>query len=385
MKTVVEPSAFPEDCKALLDSSKRFWDRLSEAKQAIPAPPGGWYPFDSMTALPVISELIGPAYQEIRKSIQDQLVLDIGCADGDLSLLFASWGFSVDALDSARNNFNRLQGAALLSSHLNLPVDVHDLDLDSRFEFPRSKYGLALFLGTLYHLRNPYYLLEHLAFQTSWCILSTRVAQQTPRVKAAIDSEPIAYLADGREINNDSTNYWIFSGAGLLRIVQRTRWAVRSIKRIGCLQSSDPIDPAADERMFLLLQSRVFYPELAVSKETGWYSPEPEPWSWTMKSFSMTVVLPLEKRFSGFELPLFVPAELVFTGSLQVTCRIGNERVGRLVVERPGQATFQGMLPPSALHEPILRLQFEVISNYDGDGRELGVCIPDPIALELSY
>jgi hypothetical protein len=94
-----------------------------------------------------------------------------------------------------------------------------------------------------------------------------------------------------------------------------------------------------------------------------------------MKIFSMIVVLPLEKHFSGFELPLFVPAELVFKGGLQVTCSIGSERVGVLIVEQPGDAIFQGTLPPFALHEPILRLKFEVISHYSGDGRELGVCI----------
>jgi hypothetical protein len=37
-----------------------------------------------------------------------------------------------------------------------------------------------------------------------------------------IEDERLAYLFDEREANGDLTNFWIFSPAGLKRIVERT-------------------------------------------------------------------------------------------------------------------------------------------------------------------
>jgi hypothetical protein len=102
-----------------------------------------------------------------------------------------------------------MQGVARLNQLLGYSVAIHDLDLDRDFQLPRDAYGLTLFLGTLYHLKNPYAVLERLAFQTRWCILSSRIAQVTPSGRARVENEPIACLADGREIANDATNFWI--------------------------------------------------------------------------------------------------------------------------------------------------------------------------------
>ena len=69
-------------------------------------------------------------------------------------------------------------------------------------------------MGTLYHLRNPFYALEELSHRADWAIVSTKIAQVTPK-KLPIDEEPLAYLLDSREANNDTTNYWILSATAL--------------------------------------------------------------------------------------------------------------------------------------------------------------------------
>jgi tRNA (mo5U34)-methyltransferase len=89
-------------------------------------------------------------------------VLDIGAADGALSFFLESLGYRVEAWDHSGTNMNRMQGLRSLAQVLGSQVHIQDVDLDGRFEITR-RYGAALFLGTLYHLKNPFYALETLA------------------------------------------------------------------------------------------------------------------------------------------------------------------------------------------------------------------------------
>lgn len=202
----------PLDIAQFVERAQRFWAEIRMLKLSRAEPGFGWYPYESLSAVPTIAELIAPFFDELRPCIVSDAVADIGCGDGDLSFLFARLGCEVDAIDFAANNFNRMRGVESLRRMLGLRVQIYDVDLDAHPHFARECYGLALFLGTLYHLKNPYYLLETLAYKTRWCLLSTRVARFTPRTRAAMDGEPLAYLADGREIANDSTNLDLFSG-----------------------------------------------------------------------------------------------------------------------------------------------------------------------------
>ncbi len=303
---------------------------------------------------------------------------DIGCGDGDFAMLFAHWGAAVDAVDYAETNFNRMQGAEVLRGLLGARAGLASVDLDERFELPREVYGLALFLGTLYHLKNPYGVLERLAYRAHWCVLSTRVAQVTPKAGARIGSEPVAYLADGREIEGDATNYWILSPAGLLRILQRTRWAIAGVVRAGCRTDSNPVCPDADERMFVLAKSRVFYPALAVRLLDGWHAAEGD-FRWTAGHFSIELVLPLERPVKEFAMQAHFPEAVLARGlPVRLLCRIGGELVGCAERRTAGAFEFRGALPPAALHEPVLRLDFAVESSFSaspGDARELGVCV----------
>ena len=108
-----------------------------------------------------------------------------------------------------------------------------DHDVDAGWPMNGRTVGLAVCLGVLYHLKNPYLVLEALARHSRYCLLSTRVAQVTVS-GAGIEREPVAYLLDPREANNDPTNYWIFSDAGLRRILDRTGWDILDFATTGC-------------------------------------------------------------------------------------------------------------------------------------------------------
>lgn len=65
----------------------------------------------------------------------------------------------------------------------------------------------------------------------------------------------MAYLLGPDECDNDSTNYWIFSRAGLQRLVERAGWEVLDSISYGDRQNSNPRDVDRDERTWLLLES----------------------------------------------------------------------------------------------------------------------------------
>jgi tRNA (mo5U34)-methyltransferase len=366
----------PNDAAEFLTRGLQFWADIRAAKRDAAIRDPGWYPYESLSALPSITDLIRPYFDEITNCIIASPVIDLGCADGDIAMLFASLGADVDAIDFARNNFNSMSGVEQLSRTLGLRVHIYDLDLDFA-QLPRERYGLAIFLGTLYHLKNPYGALETLAFKAAWCILSTRIAQTTRKGRTRIESEPLVYLADGREIANDATNYWIFSFPALLRILQRTRWAIAGFRRVGCQYNSNPVDNDADERVFLLLKSRVFFPRLHVRPLDGWYYVEDDSFCWTARRFSLEVILPLEKPAAGFVFSATLPDDASNARAITIDCRIGGELLKSSTYNLPGAIEICVKLPPFAAHEPILILNFatDYAFSAPGDARELGVCV----------
>ena len=92
-------------------------------------------------------------------------VLDFGCADGDLAFFLESLGLKVLTFDHVRTNHNGMMGVRALKQALNSNVEIHELDLDNNFEIPEGRFGLALVLGILYHLKNPFYVLETISKQ----------------------------------------------------------------------------------------------------------------------------------------------------------------------------------------------------------------------------
>ncbi len=180
-------------------------------------------------------------------------VADIGAADGDLAFFLADQGLSVDVIDNEATNFNRFQGVRILKDALNSSVNVRSLDLDAQIALPSKKYDVIFLLGTLYHLKNPFFVLEKLGQLTRYCFASTRIARQAPDGHL-LSPYPVAYLLGPHECNDDHTNYWIFTNEGLKRLFDRTGWRVLSQINIGATTNSTPADPDRDERAYVFLR-----------------------------------------------------------------------------------------------------------------------------------
>jgi len=243
------------DISSLLRESTAFSAKLSKVKKDNPIE-GGWYGYDIMSNLVHLDRLLSGENRSIFDRLTNKAVADIGCADGDLGFFLESLGFEIDFLDWPATNWNGLRGVRRLVELLDSRAQVHAVNLDEYFALPRKQYELVLFLGILYHLKNPFYVLEQLAKSAKYCFVSTRVFRAAP---SGEDLSPInvAYLlaADESE-NGDATNYWIMTAPCLRRLFHRAGWDVLDFMTVGEQRASDPHSIAKDERAFALLRSR---------------------------------------------------------------------------------------------------------------------------------
>jgi tRNA (mo5U34)-methyltransferase len=233
----------------LVRDGLNFRRRFELAKENSGATDFAWYPYDSFANLFPIERLRRESGLSVAEMAGGEAILDLGTADGAL----AFFGYTVHACDHAATNINRLMGARSLAAALNSRVEIDDVDLDGGWA-PRQQYGLALFLGTLYHLKNPFGVLERLSRHAHYCFLSTRVANWNPDHTVELGRMPGAYLLGPHECNGDATNYWVFSPPGLERLAERCGWKVLASLSTGA-QDSDPATNEGDQRQFLLLQS----------------------------------------------------------------------------------------------------------------------------------
>jgi hypothetical protein len=220
-------------------------------------PKSFWYPYSTLHNVALLEKLSAAAglnLLELCRGTRGK-VADIGAADGDLAFFLEKQGLAVDAIDNEYTNFNGLEGARTLKEALRSSIAIRSVDLDSQFSLAGQKYDAVFFLGTLYHLKNPFFLLESLARITKHCFVSTRIAKQTADGQS-LSAYPVAYLLGPQECNNDDTNFWIFSEHGLKRLIDRTGWKLLSYVTIGDTLSSTPADPDHDERAFCLLEKR---------------------------------------------------------------------------------------------------------------------------------
>ncbi len=270
----------------LIQYALSFEQELLEVKRE--AAPAGfdWYPHDSFGTFNALNELLTGRERFARTLIGKEPVLDLGCADGALSFVLESLGAKVHAVDNPPTNFNGMRGVKALKKALRSSVRLHSLDLDSHFTLPNGRYGLTLFLGILYHLKNPFGVLELLAARTRYCLLSTAITRFAPDGKTDLRDVPLAYLAGRDGLKGDETNNWIFSEAGLRALVDRTGWDI-----CDWMVTADPEatlwGAQRDERVFCLLKSRASEPMRRSQLLTGWHSLENNAWRWTKRRFSV--------------------------------------------------------------------------------------------------
>jgi tRNA (mo5U34)-methyltransferase len=236
----------------LLEEALSFQNLLTATKESLD-PDFPWYPYGSMSNFVHLRETFNrhPLADLVS---DDSRVLDVGAADGDLAFFLESLGIGTDVIDNPPTNFNGLRGARNLKAALGSSIGIHEIDLDSQFNLPAGRFSLVVFLGILYHLKNPYFALERFAQVADHMLLSTRIARFDPSGLEIRDSS-VAYLVGPDECNNDATNFWIFSEAGLRKILARTGWEILDWRAVGDTEASNPSDMARDERVFALVKS----------------------------------------------------------------------------------------------------------------------------------
>jgi tRNA (mo5U34)-methyltransferase len=251
---------------ALRDRAVAYAPVLKEKRHQLEASEF-WYPYGSIYNFVAIEKLLTGANRNLFHEIDPKRAIDIGGGDGDVSFFLEQEGWDMTVIDNPPTNWNGLRGVKLYKEAVGSTVHVREMDLDSQFKLDET-YQLTFMLGILYHLRNPFYVLEHLSRHSKYVLLSTRVMRwsgpaatdtvspSAPR-RQLLEHLPVAYLLAPDECNNDNTNYWIFSDAGFRRILDRTNWNILDYKILGDVAEGDPFTKEHDARAFCLAQSRL--------------------------------------------------------------------------------------------------------------------------------
>jgi tRNA (mo5U34)-methyltransferase len=273
------------DLAELTRRADDFARRLEEIQRGIPAD-FTWYPHDTIGGLCTLEQLLPAGRRDLASLVGGDPVLDVGCGDGRLAFFLESLGCRVVAIDNPETNANEMRGVRALGRALGSSVEICEQNIDGGFWPPGDDYfGVAFLFGVLYHLKNPYQVLENLARRARHVILSTRIARFDPTRTADIGRLPVAWLLEDSEISGDATNYWIFTEAGVRRLLHRTGWDVLDALTTGNTEASDPVTGEGDARFFCLARrrNRLTNGELLA----GWHAPEGfTDWRWTERRFA---------------------------------------------------------------------------------------------------
>ena len=352
-----------------------FNHRLAELKARLD-PGFAWYPYDSLGSFYELDKLLTGEWRYLLDLAGGDPVLDLCSADGDVAFFLESLGCRVTAVDLAATNYNRMGGLRAVKQALESPLEIREMDLNAAFAL-EGRYGLAFFLGGLYHLKNPFYALETLAAHTRYAVISTRIARFTPDGRMNMHEAPVGYLVDGRETNFDTTNFWIFSEAGLRRLLARTNWGICRFLTLGNVESSDPASGAGDERAFCLVRSRVTRPQAQLLN--GWHMPEPDGWRWTERRFAAAFHDCAQDGRKHLRLNFALPEVVLDTvGAVTLAAQVAGQPLRAETYDAPGEHLYQATLSAELLAGEPLVVEFELdkaIPPGNGDRRELGLIV----------
>jgi hypothetical protein len=266
----------------LLDSAREFLEKRSELYDNVANSPeyvesgARLYPYDIIGAnFAVLIDLLEKS--ESSNFLNENgiaTVLDVGGANGDLSFVFARAGFETTLVDLSISYSKAPLVASLINLQLGANVRVVDLSVDGHFnygdlmghtvnfgQFTHNSYseiyGLVICCGLLYHLKNPVAFLESVSKICRYCILGTWLMSYLPDNMTKVRDSSVVYFLKPGELNNDPSNYWIFTDSSFRRLAERTGFSVvSSASAFGREDKiSNPVDINYGERGFLLLRS----------------------------------------------------------------------------------------------------------------------------------
>ena len=363
-----------------------FHDRLKSIKDRTALESGARYPWRTLPAMQMMEREMGVDLDALLTMIGSDPVLDLGCGDGDTAFFLESLGVRVDAVDHAPTNYNRMQGVRALRQGLGSNIGIHAADVDTRPNLPASNYGLAIMLGVLYHLKNPYLVLETLARGSRHLYMSTRIASLTPDHKLNFGASPMAYLVDDRELNDDPTNFWIFSEVALERVLRRSGWRVLKSFTRGSAVAADPLSPEGDARIYILAES-VAARDTGLRLERGWHELEYGASRWTERRFSVSLrvpnaLTPATLRFL-FQLPEVL---LSLRPRIALWASVNGSRLPAAEFARAGEHEYWATLPSLPAGRVEIDFELDATASIGIDERELGVQVyfngPPPVQLK---
>ncbi|MBL8229480.1 MAG: hypothetical protein JNL98_13410 [Bryobacterales bacterium] len=352
----------------------RTW--LAERKQEIGGGGFDWYRYDTLAGFPYLRPLFLPPFDKFLQLAGTEPVLDLGCQDGDLTFFLEALGHRVHAIDNPVTSFNEMRGLRAMHRHIQSGATLESLDIDGYLSITRP-HGLCIFLGVLYHLKNPFFVLETIARYCRYCLLSTRVASLFPPATASMESVSAAYLLRERELNQDATNYWVFTDKGLRTLLDRTNWEVCSEAALGDRDRPDPVSANRDARAFVLLRSRVAGGPRPVECVLGWHDPEPGGFRWTEDRFTLRTRAGGAARALSIE--CFIPAQTMDTfGSLSLSAAVDGVTVLEQTFRAEGRYVL--MCPLNRGHERATPVTIEFALNHVlgptmRDARRLGIVV----------
>lgn len=343
----------------------QFLKRLGGKKTAVELRLGiARYPYQTLDNLKLVDELFAQAGMDLKETISSGRILDLGCGDGDLGFYLSAQGHAVDLVDFEETNQNKMEMVRALCEELEGEHRARNVDVERGLLGLETSYSFAYVLGLLYHLKNPFLVMNDLATMTNYAVVSTRV------LAGAVlpDALASAYLVNDYELGQDNTNFWLFNSAGFARLAERSGWTVIGRLRFGDVVVGDLERHDAREVLLLASQFSVFG---KVRMTYGLNRMEYGSYRWTAQAFGV------EARVGEQEetlcLRYFLPPGMVEGHRLRVM-----ERGTELPVEKT--VGKNECLLRVKLGGRVGRVALDVVCEHAGgaaaqDERDLGVVV----------
>jgi hypothetical protein len=197
---------------------------------------------------------------------------------------------------------------------------------------------------------------------------------------------PVAYLLDDNELNSDATNHWVFSEAGLGRLLKKTNWEVLEYAAWGDTRASVPDSARRELRVFGLLKSTRFNdPADGAELVDGWHELEEDRWRWTRRRFSAAWETAPGGGAGRLRLDFFVPERLLAgVGRVGLTARVNGVPLEGAEYAVSGRQSYERLVGADVLDSRRVTAEFELdsaIAPDDADPRERGLVV-SAVALE---
>jgi len=173
-------------------------------------------------------------FLKLPADLSGKSVLDIGCWDGFFSFACEQRGaqrvLATDHFAWSKECWGSRECFDLAHAALGSKVEVLEAKPDELAPERVGQFDLVLYLGVLYHVKNPFKEIEHVAQLCSGMLVMETLVDHLNR------KEPSAAFYPTTDCNNDPTNWWGPNPpcvTGMLKEAGFTRVEVANLRRFG--------------------------------------------------------------------------------------------------------------------------------------------------------